>query len=557
MREAKMTNNAHTSLSQSLAALAPSDRQLIRSLFAAALAALAIGLLLGLWMALARAGWARPELPETGYRLLTLHGVAVFFDWLTLAQGGLLLVLAAGERQARLAFSGSGWAGLAALLIAFVLHVAGTVLGNPLLYDGSPELVADQRLGAVLFYLGYCLLAAGLVLLALPGLATLIEARKAGGGAWSALGFGAFAWAGLLLVSAVALASTFLPALSWAVGWGGMPADHATLWHLLFHNMHYLPLLGTMLAWYLLVPELTGAHSVFGSGFSKVVFCLYLVFVPPTSLYHMFLEPGLDPLVLVVGSLLSLFIGVPTIAAFMVVMTSLEAHGRAKGAKGGLGWLKALDWTQTATHSLAAAVINLALGGILAFVLIQEKLAGLLSDTFFVPGYFHFMTLGVVTLTLLTVAERAVPALTGRHCSAGYSRFLPWMITLGLFLFGLAGVSAGSMGMPRRILDPSYEGMAPQAWLLLSSVIAIGAVLMSVGLGLMVMRIGAAYLGFASKTGMVNATPTAPEEPALGQAAWGASSAVALLLILMTVATWGAFTLMRSLPVIAAGGAGH
>ncbi|MBF0354144.1 MAG: cbb3-type cytochrome c oxidase subunit I [Alphaproteobacteria bacterium] len=552
-----MTPNTHSSLSDSLAALAPGDRRLIRSLFIAALAALALGLLLGLWVALARAGWARPDLPETGYRLLTLHGVAVFFDWLTLAQAGLLLVLAAQERKAPLSLAWMGWAGLVVMLVAFVLHLLGTVWGNPLLYDGSPELVAEASQGALLFYSGYGALALGLVLLALPGLATLVKARKAGSGSWSALGFGAFAWAGLLLVSAIALANTFLPAILWAAGWGGMPADHATLWHLLFHNMHYLPLLGTMLAWYLLLPELTGARSIFGSGFSKLVFCLYLVFVPPTSLYHMFLEPGLDPMVLVLGSLLSLFIGVPTIAAFLVVMTSLEAHGRARGARGGLGWLKALDWSQTATHSLAAAVINLALGGVLAFVLIQEKLAGLLSDTFFVPGYFHFMTLGVVTLSLLTVAERIAPALGGRGGSVAWARYLPWLITLGLFLFGVAGVVAGSQGMPRRVLDASYEGLAPTSWVLLSWIIGIGALLMALGLGLMVARIGAAYLGFGPKALAAEQPQAALEELALKQGAWGASLAVALLLTLITAATWGAFALMRSLPVIAIGGAGH
>jgi len=37
------------------------------------------------------------------------------------------------------------------------------------------------------------------------------------------------------------------------------------------------------------------------------------------------------------------------------------------------------------------AVLNLAPGGTLAFVLIQEQLASLLSGTFFVPGYFHFL----------------------------------------------------------------------------------------------------------------------------------------------------------------------
>lgn len=554
-----MTNkHQDISLGEAMEALAPRDRHLIRALFTLSLAALLLGLFMGLWAALARNGVARPELPETGYRVLTMHGVAVFFHWLSLAQGALLLVLAAKERRGPLALNGLGWAGGAAMLLAFALQAAGTLSGTPLLYDGSPELAGEERLGALLFYLGYLVQAVGLTAMTLPAVATLMAARRSRGGDWSGLGFGAVLWGGLVLVSAATLANAFLPAALWAAGWGDFPADHVTLWHVLFHNMHYLPLLGAMLAWTLLLPEISGARSVFGSGFSKVVFTLYLLFVPPTSLYHMFLEPGLDPLVLVLGSLLSLFIGVPTIAAFLVAVSSLEAHARAKGAGGWFGWIRSLDWSDPATNALGAAVLNLALGGTLAFVLIQEKLAGLLSDTFFVPGAFHFITLGVVTMTLLAVMLRLLPYLTGQEASAPrlLSR-LPWLITVGLLLFGLAGAAAGVQGMPRRVLDAGYEGVAPAAWTMLSQVIGAGATVMAVGLVLLALGTALPLVGMGRIT--ARAKPVlepAPEPLALRQAAWSGSASVALLLLLMGVATWAAFALMTSLPAIAGGG-GH
>lgn len=100
-------------------------------------------------------------------------------------------------------------------------------------------------------------------------------------------------------------------------------------------------------------------------------------------------------------SLLSLFISVPTIAVFLVIMSSLEAHARACGAGGLFGWLRMLPWQVPAMTAIGMAVVNLALGGIFAFVLIRERLAPLLSDTLFVPAYFHFLTIGIVTLTLL------------------------------------------------------------------------------------------------------------------------------------------------------------
>ena len=158
---------------------------------------------------------------------------------------------------------------------------------------------------------------------------------------------------------------------------------------------------------------MTGVGSILGERFSKAHLHVYLVFVPPTSLYHMFLEPGLAPSVRVLGSLLSLFIGVPTMAMFLVIVASLEAHARAQGAAGssdGFGscpgrsqrW-PSLGW-RWSTSCLASPCLRADPGAA----------GSLLSDTFFVPGYFHFLTIGTVTLTLLAALTRLAPGLIGR-----------------------------------------------------------------------------------------------------------------------------------------------
>src|SRR5688500_17036430 len=82
-------------LTARVAALPRADKALLRVLFTAALLALALGLAGGFVTAL-RAG-ALTLFPDDAYRLLTLHGVSVFFYWLYLIQAALLLVLAAAE----------------------------------------------------------------------------------------------------------------------------------------------------------------------------------------------------------------------------------------------------------------------------------------------------------------------------------------------------------------------------------------------------------------------------------------------------------------------------
>ena len=520
------------------------DRALLVVLVACALVSLALGVLFGAATGLVRAGLLDVE-PERGYRLMTAHGVTIFFYWLYFAQAALLLAFAAayGRSAPRLAWSPAAWLGLLMMLAGLAASQLGTWLGAPLLYDGSPELVgADVRVMAGVFYLGYLLIGAGLVLLAAAAIATALAGKAEDGGrTWSAITFGTVAWAGLVIVSAMATLNVFLPAALWAFGLSGQPTDHTTGWHLLFHNLHYLPLMGTVLAWYVLIRDLTGVGSILGERFSKAVFTLYLIVVPPTSLYHMFLEPGLTPSVRALGSLLSLFIGVPTIAMFLVIVASLEAHARARGARGLFGWLRFLPWREPAMATLGMAVLNLALGGTLAFVLIQEQLASLLSDTFFVPGYFHFLTVGTVTLTLLAALTRLVPGLTGRGLWMPHLlSALPYVITAGLLLFGAAGVAAGLTGMPRRVLDVSLVGTAPAAWLTFSRLIGTGGLIMAAGLLLYAGAVGGALvLGRRAAEDAIVAPPVliAPAPTALRQAALTGPVSVLILVVAMCAMT--------------------
>lgn len=535
------------------------DKALLRSLLAAALGALAFGVVAGAVVAATRAGSAAPA-PENGYRLLTSHGTAAFFYWLYFAQAALLLALAMthGRRRPALALRPLAWLGGALMLAGFAATQCATWLGPPLLYDGEPALAGESRAPALLFYAGYLALALGLAFAALSAIATAVAGKREDGGApWNAVAFGAVAWAGLILVSAVAVANAFLPAALWAAGAGPLPADHSTAWHILFHNLHYLPLMGTVLVWYALARDFTGGGSVFGERFSKIVFALYLVFVPPTSLYHMFLEPGLAPLVRALGSVLSLFVGVPTIAAFLVIAISLEARARAGGRRGAFGWLRALPWGQPAADALAVAVLALALGGTFAFVLIQEKLAGLLSDTFFVPAYFHFLTVGTVSLTLLGGIAHILPSLTGRAPPPRrLLRALPYAIGAALLVFALAGVAGGLAGLPRRVLDATYDGQAPAAWRAVSIALGTGGAAMAAGVLAYALALLAGLARFGAAAAPAPAHEAAPDAAAVGVAAWSAPASVAVLVLAIYAATALSFELIRALPVVAAG-SGH
>ena len=355
---------------QRLAALPLADRRLLIAMAGGALVALAVGIVGGLAIALARAGFL-DILPTTGYRFLTLHGVSIFFYWLFVAQAALLLAFSATEGGRGLVGPGVGWAGFALTLGGFGVSLAGAHMGTPLLYNGAPELAASEPTALLVFSAGYVLLGLGLMLLPTCAITTLFTPRWQGRQErLSAVGFALFVWAGFLIVTGFAALYAFVPSVLWALGVGQFPASQGTSWHIVFHNMHYLPLMATVILWYVLMHVLTGVKSVFGERFSKIVFSMYLVFVPPTSLYHMFLEPDLPGVVRVADSLLSLFVSVPTLTAFLVIVASLEVHARQQGGRGLFGWIRLLPWRHPSMAAIGVAVLSMDLGLVFAFVLI-------------------------------------------------------------------------------------------------------------------------------------------------------------------------------------------
>ena len=481
-------------LTTGIRSLNSADKKLLLAFFAVSILALTLGIFYGAATAAGRTGLFAIE-EGTSYKILGLHGVTAFFYWFYFVQAGFVLLLASvyTEGAGTIAWRPVAWLGFVAMLAGLVSSESNYLGGTTILYDGNPTLLNDDPAEGQLFYLGYILLSAGLFLVATSAIATALRPKFRGViESWSPISFATVAWSGLLMVSAIAAANAFLPSLLWTFGLRESVSGYTMGWSVLFHNMHYLPLMATVVLWYVLVENVTGVKSIFGPNFSKIVFAMYLVFVPPTSLYHLFLEPDLAETVRVVGSLLSLFIAVPTILVFLIIVASLECHARAQGARGLFGWMKSLPWDNPAMAAVGMATVNMAFGGVFSMVLIQEKLAVLLSDTFFVPGYFYFFTVGAVSLTFIATLIYIIPALTEHRCwRPNILSRLPYVLTTGLVLFGAGGIFAGYHGVPRRIFDLSYHVDdpvehidAPFVWGTLMGVVGAGSLLMTIVLAI-------------------------------------------------------------------------
>lgn len=547
---------AQAKFREGLRDLPRADKLLLGGFLALAVLALALGGLFALIVALDEAGLVN-QAAGPAFQFLTLHGSTAFYYWLYFVQAGvilaLILVYTAGARLTA-TWRTVAWLGLGLMLVGWVIDVVTPAQGTAVLYSASMPL-AQQYEGAGYFYVGYILLAAGLALTALVGLVTAIKPKLAGNvGEWTSISYAAFLWEGLLMVAAVISLLAYVPAAQMAFGMRPIFRNfsYTMSWAVLFHNMHYLPLMSTVLVWYALTEAMTGVKSVFSDRFSKAIFSLYLVFVPPTSLYHLFLEPGVATSVKLLGSVLALFISVPTISVFLLIVASLQACANGQGARGLFGWLRHLPWRNPAFAAIGMAPVSAFAGGVVANVLIQEGLAPLLSDTFAVPGYFHFFTVGTVTLTFIGALLYMVPALTGhRLWLPSLAAVLPYGLTVGVYLFGLAGVMAGYAGVPRRAMEFEYGGAAPPAWGRLMMVAGIG--------GLIMVAVGVVYVAILAVTAFrdtpvgqkVEELPVASFNvaDAIGQRAWFGPAAAGVLLAGMYLATTLAFQLMQSLPI--------
>ncbi len=340
--------------------------RLFRAFLGVALLALALG-------GLAAAGIAAVRTPALGlavapltyYRLLTLHGLATFYHWLLFFQVALLFLAVGlyipGARPFSLRM---GWVAFGTMLLGASLQTVGALAGGEVLYTAFAPL-AGQFPRSPLIYSGFLLLSIGLLLVSIDYILTVTRARHAGLVAeLPTPTFVGLVWSIVTSAAAVIAIGIYTPALMWVAGIVSLdPMAYMMGYFTYFHVNHYVPLIAAVGVWYALAKHTTGATSILGEHFSKAVFTVYAIIVPPTFLYHLFLAPGVPDNVKTVGSVLSMFIGVPTIIVAIVIVGMLEARMRAAGAIGRLGWLRHLPWGEPAFGGLAMSMATFGVGG--------------------------------------------------------------------------------------------------------------------------------------------------------------------------------------------------
>jgi cytochrome c oxidase subunit 1 len=125
-------------------------------------------------------------------------------------------------------------------------------------------------------------------------------------------------------------------------------------------------------------------------------------------------------------------------------------------------------------------------------------------------------------------------------------------------VFGGAGVIAGFMGVPRRVMDVSYGGEAPAFWSTLMALVGAGGGVMALALLAYAATLLASFVG---RRGVNENQELAgfqwSDLPSGSTAAW--TGPLSILVIAAAMYGFGAigFELLQAVPLIATGTAGH
>ncbi|MCC7032070.1 MAG: cbb3-type cytochrome c oxidase subunit I [Acidobacteria bacterium] len=446
-----------------------------------AVAAFAVGALMAVMQALARAGVELPFGTANLYYLsVTAHGVLlalVFTTFFIMALGYLVVETTLG----RIVGSAWAWAGFWLASIGTVITTVAILSGtSTVLYTFYPPLLAHPA-----FYIGATLLVAGSWVWCGVMIASFVSWRRANRGARPPLA----AHGMLTTVIIWILATTGLAVevvvliLPWSVGLVDRidPIVARTYFWWFGHPLTYFWLVPAYVLWYTMIPRVAGG-KLFSDALTRVVFIQFILFSTPVGFHHQFTDPGIAGGWKLLHTFTTYAIMFPSLVTAFTVTASLEHAGRVRGGTGTFGWIGKLPWRDPFFSSVALSMVTFALGGFGGAINAAYAMNAMIHNTAWVQGHFHLTVGTAVTLSFMGFSYWMLPRVTGRALVwPRVAAVQPYLWFVGMQLFSIPSHIAGLMGMPRRVYTGEFHGVeAAQAWIPLVNISAAGGVILFV-----------------------------------------------------------------------------
>ena len=467
-----------------------SAETLIKLNAVAAVVALLIGGILALLITLTR--WQAIHLIDADnfYLFLTAHGLDMLVVWIIFFEIAILYFCSSTLLRCRLATPRLAW-------LAFALMVIGTLTFNAAIFTGNATVMMTSYVplpGHPAFYLGLILFAVG----ALIGCFIFLgKAEKTYEGSIPLVTFGALTACIIAIFTIASGAIILIPTFLWSVGYIKHidPAMYRVIWWAFGHSSQQINVSAHIAVWYAIAAIVFGAKPM-SERVSRTAFLLYILFLQLASAHHILADPAVGTEWKIFNTSYAMYLAVlASMLHGLTVPGAIEAAQREKGyTKGLFEWLRKAPWGNPVFSGMFISLIGFGfLGGISGVMMGTEQLNMIIHNTIYVPGHFHATVVIGTTLAFMSLTYFLLPTLFNRELILpGWAKLQPYIFGLGMGVFTLAMMGAGTLGVPRRHWDITFAGAAlpyeyPGTALLMIAIFGVAGVIAVVGGGMYIL----------------------------------------------------------------------
>lgn len=473
----------------------PQSRIILANLWVAILA-FGVAAAMAMMQAISRANLEVPYRSARMYYMsVTAHGVLMALIFTTFFIMGLGYAVAQKEigalRSPRLA-----WISWTTSMVGLVMAAIPIfMMKASVLYTFYPPLQAHPA-----FYIGITLVVVGSWGWATEMVLAWRESRRRNGDhpvslAMHATTANAILWLFCTLGVAAEMLFMLIP---WSLGWVATidPLLARMLFWFTGHPLVYFWILPAYTLWYTVLPKEAGG-KLFSDPLGRMVFTMFVVISTPVGLHHQFQDPGISAKYKLLHTLLTMVISFPSLMTAFTICASLEVAGRLRGGQGLFGWIRKLPWGDPAVASWLIAMLLFLVGGFGGAINAAYALNSVVHNTAWIQAHFHLTVGSAAALSFMGGMYWLVPKVSGRKLEAvPLARVQPWLWFLGMVLFSFSNHIAGLMGVPRRVYTTDFGGSAvAKSWQVLTTISALGGVVLFASAGLFVLVMLATLLG--------------------------------------------------------------
>jgi cytochrome c oxidase subunit 1 len=435
--------------------------------------------------------------PDLFYRFLTLHPIATLVAWIIFFEVAGLYFGCSVLLNSRLAAPKVAWLAYFLMLVGAALVAVEILRGNAdVMFTSYIPLQASPiyYLGVILFAVG-ALTACGIFF----GTLAIAKAEKTYEGSLPLVTFGLSAAAIIAVFTLASGAIIYIPTFLWSIGIikNIDPAMYRLIFWAFGHSSQQINVTAMVSVWYLLGVLTVGAKPV-NEKICRSAFVLYILFINMASEHHLLTDPTLSPAHKIANT--SYFIYLAALASMihaLAIPMAVEVAQRKKGyTKGIFEWLTKAPWNEPGFPALVFSLFIFGfIGGITGITFGTEQLSIKSHNTWAMTGHFHGTVVGGTTLAFMGLTYYVIPLIFRRELiGKKLATLQPYVYGIGLIIFTISMVAAGTLGVPRRHWDITFaDSIIPFSFdptaTLLVTLTALGGLIAIIG--------GAMFVGVA------------------------------------------------------------